>query len=51
MPRKLEAPLAVADETASLIITGTGDVKSQKTILLLSAPVTYAQVARAVRKH
>lgn len=38
MLRKLEALLAVADETASLIITGNGDVVQPETILLLSAP-------------
>lgn len=37
MLRKLEALLAVADETASLIITVTVTWCSQKTILLLSA--------------
>lgn len=48
MLRKLEALLAVADETASLIITLTVTWCSQKTILLLSAPAALTPRLRRV---
>lgn len=49
MLRKLEALLAVADETASLIITVTVTWCNQKTILLLSAPAALTPRLRRAR--
>lgn len=49
MLRKLEALLAVADETASLIIPVTVTWCSQKTILLLSAPAALTPRLRRAR--
>ncbi len=53
MLRKLEALLAVADETASLIITGNGDVIQPKMILLPSLwrPLCPGCSPRAVGKY
>ncbi len=48
MLRKLEALLAVADETASLIITGNGDVVQPERYLLLSAPAALTPRLRRV---
>lgn len=46
MLRKLEALLAVADETASLIITGTGDViEPEEGIIAIGSGGPYAQAA------
>lgn len=46
MLRKLEALLAVADETASLIITGTGDViQPEDDLIAIGSGGPYAQAA------
>jgi len=46
MLRRLEALLAVADETASLIITGTGDViEPEEGIIAIGSGGPYAQAA------
>ncbi len=46
MLRKLEALLAVADESASLIITGTGDViEPEEGIIAIGSGGPYAQAA------
>ncbi len=46
MLRKLEALLVVADETASLIITGTGDViEPEEGIMAIGSGGAYAQAA------
>ena len=53
MLRKLEALLAVADETASLIITGNGDVvQPENDLIAIGSGGPYAQAAaRALVKH
>ena len=46
MLRKLEALLAVADETASLIITGNGDVvQPEQDLIAIGSGGNYAQAA------
>jgi ATP-dependent HslUV protease subunit HslV len=46
MLRKLEALLAVADETASLIITGNGDVvQPENDLIAIGSGGPYAQAA------
>ena len=51
--RRLEAMLAVADETASLVITGTGDVlEPEHGIVAIGSGGPYAQAAaRALLEH
>lgn len=53
MLRKLEALLAVADETASLIITGNGDVvQPEKDLIAIGSGGPYAQsAARALLEN
>ena len=47
--RKLEALLAVADETASLIITGNGDVvQPENDLIAIGSGVNFAQSAATV---
>lgn len=51
MLRKLEALLAVADETASLIITGNGDVvQPENDLIAIGSGGPYARLRRALLK-
>ena len=52
MLRKLEALLAVADETASLIITGNGDVvQPEQDLIAIGSGGNYAQAAATALLH
>lgn len=52
MLRKLEALLAVADETTSLIITGNGDVvRPENDLIAIGSGGPYAQAARAMLEN
>ena len=53
VPRRLEAMLAVADRTASLVLTGTGDVlEPELGIVAIGSGGAFAQAAaRALLEH
>lgn len=52
MLRKLEALLAVADETASLIITGNGDVvQPENDLIAIGSGGPYARLRRALLEN